>query len=848
MASSPLFVARPTDLDRLRSHFDAVRDETSRCVLMDAPLGGGKRALIGSFTQDLNALEQDVLIWRNNLLDEEDGLRTLLRLYAGLFTALQKDQLLKSRVEMVLNAQLPQQPKRIQGWYQGFVETLKSAPNQQASESIQVRLPRDNPLLGLVELTAGISAKMPVVLEIQNLHLCQSLAVHAFVEALMERCKNRQLLLILGTEEFSAQNKTYFPSPWMDLIERKGEAMDQWSLDPWGVEEVAQYLQSKEITSSPEDIARISQGRPGYVAELVDHLEQTNQLEANLSEENLSTLFPREFDHDEFDPNSYPDTKRKVADPNNLGEVVFRAALLGRAFPSGLLADIGGYDRDSIDDLLDAAAPLFKELQFSKPLQTWLYQFPRAIWHQGALDSYLADPNRVEEGKEMGRRTAFFLERFLVPQSYDFIVRTARLYAQMGDVNRARMLRSMALGGDRPEVWSMAHDLIGNIEVEWPDAMARTIFMNLLDRMVQNGNVQRAEPLYDEAMAWADDKDDRQMKAWLLFAGSRLDYRRQDYYRARDRAQDSRTLYKAVDDPKKIAEIENHLGLICLSDGQADKALEHVEEALKLGRIETPEGERVLPQVAAQSAFIRGLVAKQAKDYPKAAEHFQKANEIAGSTGQAAVALESGLGYGESLLLAEQPSKAVEVLGRVQVIAKALRNPVRERAASALLGQAQGGLKRYDEALETAVNTLRLTRELKLEQLEPIDLYNVGFFQLMLGQDDQALESFRQSRSNANLQQDVHFAKELLFNTGIAASRSGQSEAAQEAFHAALPAARHSEDHAKLAATCQQLADIYVDKGESERARELLTEGIQAADKASLKEQKENMTQRLESL
>ena len=192
--------------------------------------------------------------------------------------------------------------------------------------------------------------------------------------------------------------------------------------------------------------------------------------------------------------------------------------------------------------------------------------------------------------------------------------------------------------------------------------------------------------------------------------------------------------------------------------------------------------------------------------------------------------------------------KAAEVLGRVQVIAKALRNPVRERAASALLGQAQGGLKRYDEALETAVNTLRLTRELKLEKLEAIDLYNVGFFQLMLGQDDQALESFQQSRSNANLKQDVHFAKELLFNTGVAASRSGQTETAQEAFDAALPAARHSEDHAKLAATCQQLADLYVEKGESERARELLTEGIQAADKASLTEQKENMTQRLEAL
>ena len=843
-----LFVARPADLERLRGHFDAANGGTAQTVLLESPLGGGKRALVGAFAKTLEGAEQGILVWRNNLLDEEDGMRALLRLYAGLLTTLQKDPLLKGRVEMILNAQIPQQSKRVQGWYQGFVETLKAAPAGKTPESIQVRLPRDNPLLGLIHITAGIARKIPVVLEIQNTHLCHSLAIHGLIEALMEECADRQLLLILGSETATEEKRVTHPSPWLDLLERKGDSIERWELALWGEEEVGLYLSSKDIEANAADVARIAQGRPGFVAELVEVLASEDRLQNDLSKESLATLFPREFDHDEFDSDAYPDTKRKIAEPNNLEEIIFRAALLGRAFPSGLLADIGGYDRDSVDDVLDATTPLFKELQFSKPLQTWLYQFSHAIWFQGARDLYLADDARAEEGREMGRRTAFFLERFLVPQSYDFVVRTARLYAAMGDPNRARMLRSMALGGDRPEVWAMAQDMVLGLELDWPDAMRRTIYMNLLDRMVQAGDFQRAEPLCDEAMAWADEREDRPMKAWLLFAGSRLDYRRQDFYRAKDRAQDARTLFRAVEDERKVAEVENHLGLIALSDGQPDVALQHVEEALKLGRIETPEGDRVLPQVAAQSEFIRGLAAKQGNEPTKAAEHFQKANEIAGSTGQAGVALESGLGYGEALLMSGQASKAVEVLGRVQVIARSLRNPMRERAASALLGQAQGGLKRYTEAMETAQNTLRLTRELKLAQLEPVDLYNLGFFQLMSGKPSDALENFRASRSGANLQQDVHFAKELLFNTGLAASRSGEDEAAREAFDAALPAARHAKDHAKLAATCDKLATICAKAGDTERARELLNEGITAAETASLPDQKKSMIQRLEAL
>ena len=164
----------------------------------------------------------------------------------------------------------------------------------------------------------------------------------------------------------------------------------------------------------------------------------------------------------------------------------------------------------------------------------------------------------------------------------------------------------------------------------------------------------------------------------------RLDLRRQDLYRARDRAQDAATMYKALDDSRKQAEVETHLGLIELADGQLEKALEHVDTALELGSVKTPEGVRVLPQVAAQAEMVRGMAAKQGQKFKEAAGHFQKANEISGSTGQAGVALESGLAYGEALILSGKAAQAIDVLRRVGMIAQSLKNPMRQRAASAL--------------------------------------------------------------------------------------------------------------------------------------------------------------------
>ena len=105
--------------------------------------------------------------------------------------------------------------------------------------------------------------------------------------------------------------------------------------------------------------------------------------------------------------------------------MAIRAALLGATFPSNLLADIGGYDRDSIDDMLDAAGELFEEVEFNKGMNTWLYAFKpsrrrkeqnkraaNVVYQEGVL-AWARENN--ESFQSIAKSTGAYMERFLVP-------------------------------------------------------------------------------------------------------------------------------------------------------------------------------------------------------------------------------------------------------------------------------------------------------------------------------------------------------------------------------------------------------------------------------------------------
>ena len=833
--TTPLYVAREADLDALKQHLLAARGGDPRAVVLSAPMGGGKRALVGELVRTSVAESDDTLVWRVTLTDEEDGLRALLRIYGALFGALHRAPLLRGKVEMALNSQLPSQPKRVQEWYSAFIDGMKKGAPKPGEQQFQVTLPRDNPLLGLVEITTAIARRFPVVLEIQNLHLSQSLAVHALVEALVAESKGTRLMLVLGLEPVTDAAKTWYARPLLDLLERRAGDLHTLHMGAWDADDVSQYLASKGLSGDAAGIAAMASGRPGYVAEIVDWLNEAGKLGESLEGRTLASLADTTPDEDELEDGGPPEEgKRRHAGASDAGLVAYVAALLGVTFPSGLVADIGGFDRDSVDDLLDATEQLYKEVQFSQPLGTWVYQFKRAILRESVLAGRID-----EESQEIARRVGLFIERALAPRGFEFIGKALRLYGEHNAPARANVMRSVAMGNDQTQLWAMVQDLTRYFdEITWPDPMIRTIIMNLMDRMVNNGDVNQTEGLFNQSMQWATRKEDRTLQAWLLFAGSRLDFRRQDLYRARDRANDALKMFKALDDKAREAEVHTHLAMLEMQDGNPNAALEQAKAAEAISEA---------PTVVAHGEYVRGLIAQRERNMQEAAAHFKKANEIAGGAGQAALALESGLHYGESLLLGGQATTAADVLARVVAIARSVQNPVRERAAQALLTQAHGSLKNFEAALTSATRTLELTRALKFQRMEGLDLYNVGLFTLLNGKPTEAVSLFRQARPLIDAG-DANLQKELLYNLGAALLQIGERNSAEEALKASLRPSESAKDWRKVLAASEHLADLDIARGNKDSAKVHLDRALKAADRGDLKDQRKGLRRKLEAL
>jgi len=842
--ANKLYVAHEGDFDLLKDHWQAARDGKLHAVHLQAPMGGGKRAMVGELTRYAHATEEDVLLWRVSLHDEEDGLQTMLRLYAGLYAALHRSGGLKGRIEMALNAQLPQEPKRVQGWIQAFTEGLKkSAPKSPDDNQVQVTLPRDNPLLGLVEITALITRKFPTIVDLQNVHHSQSLAIVSLLEAIMAECTDSKMLLLLGTETLDDAARAWWSPALLDLLDRSEDSIATIKLSPWGADQVNLYLASKDLSGDAARIAEIVDGRPGFVAELVDWLSEAGRLSdvGDLKLGDICDISPdadelkKTDDDSEAKPTEPKEAQRKHATEDDAEQVAYLSALLGLSFPSALVADMGGFDRDSLDDLYDATEDVYKELQFSKPLGTWIYQFHKALLRESVISRHQA-----EEDQDLARRVAAFLQRFLVPRGYAYLVKTMRIWAESGAFQQADQLRSAALTNDRPEVWGMTFDLTKYFdEIAWPDALRKTVMMNLVDRLVGAGDVNQTEKLIAEATEFAQQHEDRGMTAWLLFAGSRLDHRRQDLYRARDRANDALKLFTALDDKTKQAELHGHLAMIELADGSPNAALAQVEQA---------EAVAPIPPIQAHAEYVRGIVTRRDRSkLTQAAEHFRKANEIAGKSGQAALALESGLNFGETLLISGQHSKAADVLQRVVQIAQALKNPARERAATALLAQAHAALRNWEAALQNGSRTLQLTQAMKLTQFESIDIYNLGFFNLMMGHATEAVTLFRKARQGADAT-NTGFQKELLFNLGSALKQIGEVGQAEEVLESALAPATQTKDWRKVMAAHEQLADIAQGKGDGSGAHRHLEEALKAANSGNFKEARKGLRRKLDSL
>ena len=92
-AEGSLYVARDEDLSALQSHWEQAVAGTPRFVRLQAPFGGGRRALVGELLRGIQGRQEEAIVWRVTCLDQENGLQWLVRMYGSLVASLTADVL-----------------------------------------------------------------------------------------------------------------------------------------------------------------------------------------------------------------------------------------------------------------------------------------------------------------------------------------------------------------------------------------------------------------------------------------------------------------------------------------------------------------------------------------------------------------------------------------------------------------------------------------------------------------------------------------------------------------------------------------------------------------------------------
>ena len=82
------YVARSEDLSALHAHWNQAAEGAPKALRLQAPFGGGRRALVGQFMREAAAQRDEAVFWRVNCLDQENGVQWLVRMYGSLVATL----------------------------------------------------------------------------------------------------------------------------------------------------------------------------------------------------------------------------------------------------------------------------------------------------------------------------------------------------------------------------------------------------------------------------------------------------------------------------------------------------------------------------------------------------------------------------------------------------------------------------------------------------------------------------------------------------------------------------------------------------------------------------------------
>ncbi len=837
-------LARPDHVDALAALLPGP-DDGPRCALLAGPEGSGRRALVAALAPRLG----DRLLLRFAFQPSDDGVGVMLRLVAGAVAGLARGGEAGDAAVRDLRENPPaERSERFGQWLEGFLAQIDRA-EQDEGGNLQISLPRDNPLWGMLQLLLELAAARPVVLELHQADAITSVAYWTWLAVLLREIRARELpvLTVLSSADspFGEEHGERVPTPsglLLGLLE--GHVDATLELAPLDAALIQAHLDDRYRPHGlPEGLAArlatLSRGSVPRLGDLLGLLEREELVvwdadggfslarPAEELEEDL--LIPDIAVELEGDDAPTPDEASALAE-----RILQVAALEGDLFTAAAVARVLDLPRDTVDDVLDELDELVAEQTFVDPLQSWIYRFQRPLYRQHFLESL---PERTR--RDLAGRLARTLVDGFVPAAYRYIPVAARLFREAGQGRQARNLLALAMGTDRLDLSRFAIEVVAVEGGEGlPEGLLRLLHAEPAERAVNGAPPEIATEMVDHLGRHAEAAGDGELAAFEQLLRSKLALRQRDLDGAVRHAEQALQGFAEQRNAVREGETHNHLALLALHRQDFAGAKRHADQATRASNI---------PPVKAHAQFIRGLLRRQQRKLPAAAEAFGEAGRTALQAGNLVLTLEARLNQGEMLIAAGRAQGAVEPLRKAIDLARSLRATPMHRAASSLLAQALAATGEPREAFERAQDALDLGREARLDAVLAADLYHAGLFGLAAGQREAAARYLEQAleASDAN---DAVLRKEIFFHRGQLLLAEGKTDRAREALQTARELARKVGDGTRELRTLQALGMTAEKQGERDVARTLYRQAADGMTAPQLARERELILQHLKEM
>lgn len=736
--------------------------EGPRAVVLDGSPGSGRRTLVGRALARLVERKEEPCAISFGGTPEDDPVRTLLRVYAALVTALARGRGFDvDPVDHLRKTAEGHSDTRVKEWLAGIATNARDLRAHSGGGNFQIKLPRDNPYLALMHAFDTLGPRGRFLVDLHDVGLHYSPTFWTFLSAFVGRARARNWKVLFvaapGENIFGEKPGEAVTGPRAFLADLFPDAV-ALSVPKLDAAAVQQLLdETYRPHSFPKELAtrlaEVSAGHPDDLHEVLDALEEDETLTWNDSGYALSDL--DDVDLDLLVPVAAENEDGDEVDDKDLRErILYVAAIEGREFTASLIRTFLDAAEDAVDDALDDMPQLIEQGRYHQGLGTWTYRFKKGF----ARDWYRANtPEGLKEKQAVvARKLATLMLQSYAPAVFEYVPKASGLFVAAADTRSARNLLTMAMGADRTDIARLAIEIAQVFaDSPWPAGLLRQLYSGAADRAVNGEGIEVAKDAIQRARTWATDTQDARTLAYMLLLEARLGIREGDPAGAASKGHEALAAFEAAGDPTRVGETLNQLAMIAFNRGDAAAAADYATKAEKASSI---------PPVRAHTLYIQALLDKRAGQLATAMTLFERSVELSTEAGNLVLVLEGILHLGECALVIGKGKEVAPMLERALEMSRALRATSRERTAARLLCQAEAARGRAEPALAMAKHALDLTRELGLTNQEHVDLYHCGLFSAMAGKHQEAADYLGTARTAAEKSGDKGIVGEILFN------------------------------------------------------------------------------------